>query len=73
MPNSIKEFTAREWNEKMSGSKLLIKQLHQGIVRILCNRCGEQLQMQGHFDFDDLPHKQQYICTGCQEPEYIIV
>lgn len=73
MAGITKSYKASAWNEKMSRVKLEIKQFHEGKISILCNHCESKLLIQEHFDFDDVPHKRQYVCSGCGEPEYIIV
>lgn len=75
MPDSVKEYKASVWNDKMSKMKNLVKQLHLGIIKILCNKCGAEMKPEIHYDFDDNPHKKQYVCTNreCGYSDYIVV
>lgn len=73
MAGITKTYKASVWNEKMARIKLEIKELQEGKTHILCNQCDGKLLIQQHFDFDDVPHKRQYVCSACGEPEYIIV
>lgn len=75
MSNSVKEFKASVWNDKMSKMKNLVKQLHVGMIRILCNDndCNGVMHPQEHYDFDDMPHKKQYVCEQCNKSDYIVV
>lgn len=73
MPNSVKEFKANVWNDKMSKMKVLIKELHLGNITLICNKCPGELRPQAHYDFDDHPHRKQYVCDECHLSDYIIV
>lgn len=73
MSNGIKEFKAALWNDKMSKMKNLIKELHLGHIKLICNKCDGELKAESHYDFDDHPHRKQYVCEKCHNSDYIIV
>lgn len=72
--SSIKEFTSVEWNEMMFEMKKRIMELHTGQVVIVCAICNGEMKGETHHDFDDFPHKRQYICTKNNDHwDYVIV
>ena len=74
MDDHIDKFQASVWNEKISKMKNMIRRLHRGLVKIMCNICLAEMVPHEHYDFDHEPHhKKQYVCSRCGQSDYIIV
>lgn len=74
-PGSLNRIKASYWNDKMAVTKKQIMELLIGKIVLMCNKCDHDMQPGYHYDFDDFPHKRQFVCTNqeCNFVDYIIV